>query len=142
MSRLWDIESMKDILERNDDQVGKALMKLYEYQTEDEKKDASAHEHNGVGFNKYDAEILSSFAQAYKKFGRLTANQLTLARKRIMKYAKQLVNIANYEQGVVDKLEAADEEFKSWIPEQYRHLVATPTSTEVHPGYTVRTYSL
>ena len=54
----WTVEEMKDVLARNDDQVGKALVKLYELQTEDEKASGSTHKHNSVGFNVLDAEIL------------------------------------------------------------------------------------
>lgn len=91
----WTVEEMKDVLARNDDQVGKALVKLYELQTEDEKASGSTHEYNSVGFNSFDAEILSSFAEFYMKYHRLSPKQLAIARKKIMKYAKQLVNIAN-----------------------------------------------
>ena len=89
------VEEMKDILARNDDQVGKALVKLYELQTEDEKANGSTHKHNSVGFNILDAEILSNFAEFYMKHNKLTPKQLAIARKKIMKYAKQLVDIAN-----------------------------------------------
>jgi hypothetical protein len=92
---VWTKDSMKDVLNRYDDQVGKAIVKLYEFQTRDEQMSHSTKEHNGVGFNGVDAEIMTSFAEFYKKRGYLTEKQLRIARKKIMKYAGQLCKIAN-----------------------------------------------
>ena len=140
--KVWDVESMKVVLERNDDQVGKALVKLYEYQTAEEQRSENTCETNGVGFNRIDAELLSSFARAYQKYGRLTEKQLCAARKRIMKYIKQLVRIANHAEQVKTQFEEMDRRFAETLPEKYKGLVATPTSVEVHPGYVSRTYVL
>ena len=92
---MWTTEKMKDILNRYDDQVCKAVVKIYENQTTDEQ---SAHETkhvNGIGFNGADAPIMSSFAEFYMKRGFLSPKQLMIARKKIMKYAGQLCVIAN-----------------------------------------------
>ncbi len=86
---------MKDVLARRDDQVGKALVKLWERQTEDEKATRTTNEYNRMGFNGFDADILSSFAEQFQEKGWLSKKQLELARKKIMKYAKQLCEIAN-----------------------------------------------
>ena len=95
--KTWTAEDMKQILNKYDDQVGKALVKLYAYQTIDEQKDHETKEHNNVGFNGADAPILSSFAEFYQKRGFLSQKQLVIARKKIMKYANQLCNIVNQE---------------------------------------------
>lgn len=95
--KIWTVEEMKNILNKYDDQVGKALVKLYEKQTYDEKQAHETKEHNGVGFNGVDAKILTSFANFYKKTGFLTPKQLIIARKKIMKYAAQLCRIVNQE---------------------------------------------
>jgi hypothetical protein len=94
---IWTVDKMKEILNKYDDQVCKAIVKLYEKQTYDEQVCQDTHEQNGVGFNGLDAPILSSFAEFYKKTGFLTPKQLIIARKKIMKYANQLCKIANQE---------------------------------------------
>ena len=95
--KIWTVEEMKNILNKHDDQVGKALVKLYEKQTYDEQVSHETKENNGVGFNGVDAKILTSFANFYKKAGFLTPKQLIIARKKIMKYAAQLCRIVNQE---------------------------------------------
>ena len=93
--KVWTAEDIKKVIETNDDQVGKMLVKLYNCQTDAEKNGKSTAEANGRGFNKFDAPMLSSLAESYKQYGRLTPKQLELARKRIKKYAGQLAMIAN-----------------------------------------------
>lgn len=95
--KAWTVEEIKNILNKYDDQVGKALIKLYTYQTVDEKQEHATKEHNNVGFNAADAPILTSFAEFYQKRGFLSQKQLIIARKKIMKYAGQLCNIVNQE---------------------------------------------
>lgn len=92
---VWTKDQMKEILMKHDDQVGKALVKLYECQTKDEQRAHETKVVNGIGFNGVDAEILSSFAEFYKNRGYLSPKQLVVARKKIMKYAGQLCKIAN-----------------------------------------------
>lgn len=93
--KVWTKENMKEILAKYDDQVCKAVVKIYEYQTADEQRAGETKENNGVGFNGADAQIMSSFAEFYKKRGYLSPKQLMIARKKIMKYAAQLAKIAN-----------------------------------------------
>lgn len=95
MSKIWTPEEMKEILTKRDDQVCKAIVKIYEYQTADEQSSHETKEHNGVGFNGADAPIMSSFAEFYMKRGFLSPKQIMIARKKIMKYAGQLCKIAN-----------------------------------------------
>lgn len=91
----WNKENMKEILAKYDDQVCKAVVKIYEYQTSDERVYHETKENNGVGFNGADAAIMSSFAEFYMERGYLSSKQLIIARKKIMKYAAQLAKIAN-----------------------------------------------
>lgn len=67
--KIWTKDEMKDILTRYDDQLCKAVVKIWEYQTADEQRVGETKEHNGVGFNGTDAHILSSFAEFYKRTG-------------------------------------------------------------------------
>jgi hypothetical protein len=93
----WTKEEIKEMLGRNDKAVLRGLMAIYNLQTADEQAlQATAH-HNGVGFSGCDAELLSSFAVNYTKYGRLTEKQMAILRNKIKKYAGQLTKIANGE---------------------------------------------
>ena len=90
--RKWNKESLKDLLKNNDMAVIRALLLIYSYQTESEKEFAETTEDNGMGFNGVDAEILTSFVNWYKAHNYLSEKQMFLARKKIMKYAQQILN--------------------------------------------------
>ena len=87
------IEKMRKQLEK-DDQAKKALLRLYEYQTQAEKDAVGSYVLNGVGFSKFDSEMLSSFAEQLLKKKFLSPKQMVLLKLKIMKYAGQLVKIA------------------------------------------------
>jgi|SRR5579859_382804 len=93
--KIWTVDEIKNLIETNDIFVGKATVKLFEKQTEDEKQTDTTGENNGVGFNGTDAFIMSKFAKFYMERNFLTAKQLAIARKKIRKYSKQITNIAN-----------------------------------------------
>lgn len=100
---MWTPTMITEKINRNDADVCAAVVTLYRKQTKSEQNARSTGEYNGVGFNKFDAEILSSFAEQIirnKRRGRkylLSVKQMEIARKRIRKYAKQLAKIANGE---------------------------------------------
>jgi hypothetical protein len=83
-----------------------AVVALYKRQTADEQASAATLEHNKQGFNGVDAEILTSFAEQLLGIGKtwkgyprtsassLSEKQLLLARKKLQKYAGQLLLIA------------------------------------------------
>ncbi len=94
-AKVWTIDEIKNLLETNKLFVCRAIVKIFERQTEDEKvSDQTAH-NNGIGFNGTDAFILSKFAKFYIERGFLSEKQFALGHKRIKKYAKQLTKIAN-----------------------------------------------
>lgn len=72
----------------------RALLRLYQYQTEEEKNHYTANTQNNRGFNKVDAELLTAFAKRIKINEQLTYKQLHVLHKRIQKYAKQLYEIS------------------------------------------------
>lgn len=83
--------------------VGRALVALLDRQTASEQNSQMTLEWNGVGFNAFDAEIMTSMAEFYRDKGYLTPKQhkfLTSGTEkrpapRIAKYAGQLADIAN-----------------------------------------------
>ena len=94
-NKTWTVEEIKELLETNDTMLYRSLNILYKHQTDAEKIGKQTYEANGRGFNKYDAEFMSSICESLNKWGRLTDKQKFYARKRIMKYVKQLTKIAN-----------------------------------------------
>ena len=70
----------------------KALMTLFDYQTEDEKESEKTQHSNGVGFMQNDDRILTSLAKFYQDRGYLTSKQVSILMNRIGKYAGQLIN--------------------------------------------------
>lgn len=73
----------------------KGLLKIFEYQTEDEQEFETTREYNGVGFTGVDAEILSSFAKQYIKRRFLSPKQMTILYKKMPKYWMQIIKIAD-----------------------------------------------
>jgi hypothetical protein len=71
----------------------KALLAIFEYQTEQEKAALITQEANGVGFNGTDAHILSSFALQLQTKGWLSPKQMALVRKKMPKYSGQIFRI-------------------------------------------------
>ena len=100
-SRKDAIKLIKENFEESDKWVTRAVVVIFEAQTASEQLTDSTNEWNGVGFNGADAEILSSFAKQIIAFNAgesqyrypLSVRQLAIARKRISKYAGQILNV-------------------------------------------------
>lgn len=73
----------------------RALLRIYEFQTQDEKKTQSTVYHNGVGFTGTDGRILTSLAKQYQKYGRLSEKQMFIVFKKMPKYWQQVIKISN-----------------------------------------------
>ena len=95
MARIWTEEEIKSLVQTNDKVLYGALRKLYAQQTADEQKAGETKHHNGVGFNGADARIMSSFAEFLERTGFLTPKQKAVARRKLVKYNKQLTRLAN-----------------------------------------------
>lgn len=95
MARTWTEEEIKNLIQTNDKVLYGGLRKLYACQTADEQDSGMTKEHNGKGFNGVDAQILSSFCEFLNKTGFLTPKQKAVARKKLIKYNKQLTALAN-----------------------------------------------
>ena len=93
----WSKQAIKAKLESCNDWLIRGLMAIYNRQSPTEKEYGSTSEDNGVGFNSCDAEILTSFADQYKRLKFLSPKQIQIARKRMLKYSNQLAKIANGE---------------------------------------------
>ena len=73
----------------------RALLAIYEKQTESEKQSETTREYNGVGFTAFDGELLTSFAKQVQAGRELSPRQLSYLFKRMPKYAGQLYQIVN-----------------------------------------------
>ncbi len=94
---VWTEERILNTIMKSDDQMIKAMMKIYDYQTIAERRIGGTTEHNGVGFTGVDGNILSSFCDCYMKYHRLTERQMIIVRKKMPKYVKQLLKIISIE---------------------------------------------
>lgn len=95
--KTWTKEEIKEIINNNDSQLCKALVKLYNLQTATEQLCGETTEHNGIGFNGVDSGFLTSCAKFYLQAGFLTKKQIIICRKKMIKYCGQLAKIANNE---------------------------------------------
>lgn len=95
-TQIWDKESIQALLRSSDEAVKKAILALYALQTADEKASRNAKVLNGAGFNKHDAPFLSDIARKLPLYSmNMTPRQMSRARPMVMKYWRQLAEIAN-----------------------------------------------
>lgn len=85
------VSALRNQLSTNSEQALKALVVLFNRQTEDEKADEHTHHFNNVGYNHNDAKFLTSVAKQYLNSGHLTASQVKWIMRLIPKYAGQLI---------------------------------------------------
>lgn len=81
---------LKNDLAEDADLAVWALLYIYSFQTAWEQSAQTTSDDNGVGFSGVDAEILSSFAEQWKKRESLSPKQLEILHKKMGKYAKQI----------------------------------------------------
>ncbi len=81
------------------DALKRAAKMIWEYQTFAEQESASTTDHNGVGYNGYDANFA---ARIVNWNGTLTTKLAMAARKMLRKYAKQLAGITLRKETNVD----------------------------------------
>ena len=95
--RVWGKEKIQNLLRTNDEALYRAIERIYDRQTLDEQDAQDTREWNSVGFTGVDGYIMSNFAEYYKKWGKLTDKQKNLARKKMVKYWKQLLEVIREE---------------------------------------------
>lgn len=91
----YDLQTVKDNLSSNQAWVEQAIIRLYEFQTSDEKAAQMAKYHNGKGFNGTDAKRLSYYAKWLHSGKRLSGPHLQKAYKIVPKYAGQILSLIN-----------------------------------------------
>lgn len=90
-------EFVKGMLKTNDAWALRALIVIYQHQTDDEQASGLTSHDNGVGFSGCDSEILSSFAVQYQNRRWLSPKQMAILFRKIHKYAGQIIANADVE---------------------------------------------
>lgn len=116
---------VKYMLSVNSKWAIKALTVIYTYQTNEEKNSLHTNELNGVGFGKFDAEILSSLCKQYNSGRPLTQNQLGVLFNRMPKYWKQIIEISKLQ----GKYEAMCDQAKKYYNDFDNNLESTVTES-------------
>lgn len=95
MPKTWDRDSIRDLLATNDRAVERAMVCIFERQTEDEQSSDDVRHHNGMGFAGWSARSGSYYAKWVMSGRRLTGKHLDKARKIASYHAGQLAAVAN-----------------------------------------------
>lgn len=92
---MWDKERIQRLIAENDKAVFRGILAIHARQTASEQSAEATIESNGVGFNYADARLGGYYADYLKRRGCLTGHHLDKARRMLMKYWRQLAEIAN-----------------------------------------------
>lgn len=95
MTTLYTKEQIINLIETNDRAVNRAVLAIYKNQTSDEQNSEATLYHNNIGFSAADARLMTYYATYIEKTGSLSGTHLEKARKKIKKYWRQLLEIAN-----------------------------------------------
>ncbi len=97
--KTWTAIEIKQKLETDQRWLERAIVAIYKLQTEDEKNSENTKYHNGVGFNSADAHILTYCAKWILSGKPLSGTFLEKAKKKMVKYTKQLETVAQKKAG-------------------------------------------
>ena len=88
---------LKNKLATNEIWAKRALIKIFENQTEDEQMSEFTRHNNSVGFSGLDGEFCTSLAKQLIVRKSLSQKQMAYVFKKIPKYWKQILNISDQE---------------------------------------------
>lgn len=87
-------EKVLNLLLSSNRAVIRGVIAIYKRQTDDEKNSDATKHSNNMGFCANDASIMSLYAKQILEYGGLSDLQLKEARRRIIRYTRQLAEIA------------------------------------------------
>lgn len=90
---------LQSLLLASDEALERAIIRIWEQQTYSEQEAGMAIIVDGVGFNKFDAPLMSKYARQLLYTGALTTYQKKKARSVMPKYWKQLMRISKVQHG-------------------------------------------
>jgi hypothetical protein len=122
-------QKVKELMFRSPEFVVKSLLTLYGMQTGAEQQGRTTQELNRLGFNKFDADVLSDISQRYYKFRYLTDKQILLIRKKIIKYRKQLASLHNSGTPIASNKEMAKFSKEKWPTGRFKLLYDKSSKT-------------
>ena len=99
---------LKDLLKTNDKALLRAIVLIYNNQTDEEKNKGESIEDNRIGFSKIDAKEMGDIAKKIKAGKALTKGELAKSRNKMQKYWRQLMIISK-EQAEAKKLQKQKE---------------------------------
>lgn len=91
MTKVQIRDTVKNMLATNGAWARRAIVRVYEKQTESEKQAGQTTVQNGVGFSGTDAEILSSFARQIMAGKTMSEKQMALIFRKAPRYWAQIV---------------------------------------------------
>lgn len=106
-NKQWE-QYIKQLVKTNDKALLRAIVLIYDSQTEEEKCKGTSIEDNNVGFTKYDAGEMSEIAIKIKAKRPLSAAEMAKSRNKMQKYWKQLMVISKMR--MVDRQAVEDTE--------------------------------
>lgn len=89
-NKQWE-NYIKDLLQKNDGALLRAIVIIYDNQTEEEKRKRQSIDENRIGFSKIDVKEMSAIAKKVKAGKELTEGELAKSRNKMKKYWKQLM---------------------------------------------------
>jgi len=95
--KVWTPTEIKENILRSDLWLTKAILAIYALQTASEQSMEATTQLNHVGFSAFDAKRLSYYAKWLKSGRVLSGTHKEVARKKMLRYTKQLAKIANKE---------------------------------------------
>ena len=90
---------LQALLRISDKALDRSIVVIWEQQTYTEQEAGMAVIEDGVGFNKFDAPLMSKYARQLMSTGSLTTYQRKKARSVMPKYWRQLMNISKATHG-------------------------------------------
>ena len=95
-SKLAIQNAIREQITTKDAQAIKALLRIFEFQTFNEQNSKSVISRNNVGFTVDDATFLTNLVKRYNAKHYLTEYQMNVLKRKIGKYAGQLLRLAIY----------------------------------------------
>jgi len=93
--KIWTEQEIVEMLKNSDHAVERAILAIYNRQTESEKNVDAAIVDNGIGFSGADASSGSYIAKWILSGRKISGKFVDKARHIAIKYRRQLVSIAN-----------------------------------------------
>jgi len=93
--RVWNKQSIQELLERSDYAVERAVLAIYARQTQEEKGEGGTICRNSMGFSGSDGEWMSHLARDIEGGYKIPFHSLWRIRKHMKRYWRQLVEVAN-----------------------------------------------